>query len=66
MKPTHDLKGGQLELKFTQDKETPKKVRFSLEPDNGAPVSGSLYVEKAEAEKLAKDGVLTVTIKAAS
>jgi hypothetical protein len=55
-----------LELKFTQDKETPKKVRFSLEPDNGAPVSGSLYVEKAEAEKLAKDGTLTIEIKAAS
>lgn len=55
-----------MELTFTQDKETPKKVRFSLEPDNGAPVSGSLYVEKAEAEKLAQDGKLTIEIKAAS
>jgi hypothetical protein len=52
-----------MELVFTKDKETPKKVRFSLDAEDGGAVSGSLYVTKDEADKIAKDDKIVVTIK---
>lgn len=54
-----------MELTFTQDKETDKKIRFSRNADDGGPVVGSLYVDKAEAAKLAKDGKLIIEVKGA-
>lgn len=51
-----------LELTFTQDKETKGKLRYAL---HEGPIVGSLYLAKADADKLAKDGKLVVVVKAA-
>jgi hypothetical protein len=44
---------------FERDKDTPKKVRFTL---NEGPVVGNIYVSKTEVEKYAKDDKIEVDI----
>lgn len=44
---------------FTRDKDTPKKVRFTL--DDG-PVVGNIYVAKDDVDTYSKDGKIEVEI----
>lgn len=46
-----------MDLVFTKDKETKRKVRFTLEE---GPIVGNLYVDKDNADAVAPDGKLTV------
>lgn len=45
---------------FEHDKDTPKKVRFSL---NEGPVVGNIYVAKEDVDQYAKDGKIEVEVK---
>jgi hypothetical protein len=48
-----------MKVVFERDKDTPKKVRFSL---NEGPIVGNIYVAKDDVDKYSKDGKLEVEI----
>lgn len=50
-----------MDLVFTKDKETKRKVRFTLED---GPIAGGLYVEKDKIKEVSPDGkTLTLQLK---